>query len=203
MDEWVVRTSHLSPHLVLQCSNTISNVRWWCSGSLLPTICPTCRTGSADPCIRSSFLLTEFLFQKRPNVHGIFHFSGKQKFTKFQLAVLIATLFQIPVDHIQRDQGQVGSAGSVQRPDNAALDSSKLTRELGIDIEQANFSNTIRRCVEAFLWIRTHTYLSFSFIHHKRYFSNVFAVNSKQSFVPAQVRALVNLWAILEHHPRW
>ena len=67
------------------------------------------------------------------------------------MALLIAQLFQIPVDHIERDQGQVGNAGSVQRPDNAELDSSKLTRELGIDIERVNFSNTIRRCLEAFL----------------------------------------------------
>jgi len=109
---------------------------------------PTYVGDVAEVCYQLSVQRVE---QKRSNVHGIFHFSGKEKFTKFQMALLIAQLFQIPIDHIERDQGQVGNAGSVQRPDNAELDSSKLTRELGIDIERVNFSNTIRRCLEAFL----------------------------------------------------
>jgi hypothetical protein len=66
------------------------------------------------------------------------------------MALLIATLFQLPVDHIERDQGLVADT-NVQRPNNAALDGSRLSSELGIHIDQANFQTTIRRCLEAFL----------------------------------------------------
>jgi len=66
------------------------------------------------------------------------------------MALLIASLFNLPIDHIERDQGAQTNA-NVQRPDNAALDSTKLSRELGIHIEQVNFQITIRRCLESFL----------------------------------------------------
>ena len=65
------------------------------------------------------------------------------------MALLLASLFHLPVDHIERDTG-VPADGSVQRPDNAQLDSSRLSDELGIRIERAVFSTTIRRCLEAF-----------------------------------------------------
>jgi dTDP-4-dehydrorhamnose reductase len=66
------------------------------------------------------------------------------------MALLIATLFQLPIDHIERDQG-IETNTAVPRPDNVALDSSKLSRDLGIHIDQANFETTIRRCLEPFL----------------------------------------------------
>jgi dTDP-4-dehydrorhamnose reductase len=66
------------------------------------------------------------------------------------MALLIATLFKLPVDHIERDQG-IGANTNVQRPDNAQLDTTKLSRELGINIEQANFETTVRRCLEPFI----------------------------------------------------
>jgi dTDP-4-dehydrorhamnose reductase len=66
------------------------------------------------------------------------------------MALLIASLFNLPIDHIERDQGAQTNA-NVQRPDNAALDSTKLSRELGIHIKQADFQTTIRRCLESFL----------------------------------------------------
>lgn len=66
------------------------------------------------------------------------------------MAVLIATLFRLPIDHLERDQGAMSNV-AVPRPDNAALDCSKLSRELGIRIEQADFEATVRRCLEAFL----------------------------------------------------
>ena len=66
------------------------------------------------------------------------------------MALLIATLFKLPVDHIERDKGAATNT-NVQRPDNAALDSTKLSHELGINIEQANFETTIRRCLEPFV----------------------------------------------------
>jgi dTDP-4-dehydrorhamnose reductase len=66
------------------------------------------------------------------------------------MALLIASLFQLPIDHIERDQG-IETNTNIQRPDNAALDCKKLSNELGIDIEQAKFEPTIRRCLESFL----------------------------------------------------
>ena len=59
-------------------------------------------------------------------------------------------MFQLPIDHLERDQG-IESSSNVQRPDNAALNCERLSRELGIQIEQANFETTIRRCLESFL----------------------------------------------------
>ena len=66
------------------------------------------------------------------------------------MALLIASLFHLPVDRIERDQPIV-SGESVPRPDNAALDSTKLATELGIQIEQADFETTLRRCLEPFV----------------------------------------------------
>jgi S-adenosylmethionine synthetase len=102
-------------------------------------------------CILISYPINSlFIFQNRNEVHGIFHFSGKEKYTKFQMALLIASLFQLPIDHIERDQG-LATNTNVQRPDNAALDTNKLSHELGVHIEQAKFETTIKRCLEAFL----------------------------------------------------
>ncbi|CAF2985746.1 unnamed protein product [Rotaria socialis] len=88
--------------------------------------------------------------QNRNDVRGIFHFSGIAKYTKYQLALVIASLFQLPIDHIERDQG-TGTNTNVQRPENAALDSSKLSDQLGININRANFETTIKRCLESFI----------------------------------------------------
>jgi dTDP-4-dehydrorhamnose reductase len=96
------------------------------------------------------FSSLSFIFQNRNEVHGIFHFSGTEKCTKFQMAILIASLFQLSIDHIERDQG-IPSNINVPRPDNAALDIHKLSNELSIHIDQANFETTIRRCLEPFL----------------------------------------------------
>ncbi|CAM4860191.1 unnamed protein product [Rotaria socialis] len=63
---------------------------------------------------------------------------------------VIASLFQLPIDHIERDQG-TGTNTNVQRPENAALDSSKLSDQLGININRANFETTIKRCLESFI----------------------------------------------------
>jgi hypothetical protein len=66
------------------------------------------------------------------------------------MALLIATIFQLPIDHIERDPG-IETNTNVLRPDNAALDTNKLSRELRIHIDQAKFEPTIRRCLEPFL----------------------------------------------------
>jgi len=108
---------------------------------------PTYIGDVAEVCLQ---LCDQRVKQNRTEVQGIFHFSGKEKFSKFQMGLLIATLFHLPVDHIERDQG-IETSTSVLRPDNAALDSSKLSRELGINIEQAKFETTVRRCLEPFL----------------------------------------------------
>jgi len=108
---------------------------------------PTYIGDVAEVCLQ---LCEQRIQQNRNEVRGIFHFSGQQKYTKYQMALLIASLFNLPSDHIERDQG-LGTNTNVQRPDNAQLDISKLSRELGIHIEQAKFETTIRRCLESFL----------------------------------------------------
>lgn len=91
-----------------------------------------------------------FSFKNRKDVQGIFHFSGLERYTKYQMALAIVTLFQLPMDHIERDQ-QSGANTNVQRPDNAQLDSSKLSEQLGIHITRANFEATIKKCLEPFI----------------------------------------------------
>ncbi|UJR31620.1 hypothetical protein I4U23_019102 [Adineta vaga] len=108
---------------------------------------PTYVGDVAEVCFQ---LCEQRIKQNRNEVHGIYHFSGPKKYTKFQMALLIASLFHLPIDHIERDQGIV-STTTVPRPDNAALDSSKLSNELGIHIEQADFETILRRCLESFL----------------------------------------------------
>jgi dTDP-4-dehydrorhamnose reductase len=86
----------------------------------------------------------------RETIQGIAHFSGKVAYTKFQMALLIASLFHLPSDHIERDRGQA-NVSNVQRPDNAALNIDQLENEWNIRVEQADFATTIRRCLETFL----------------------------------------------------
>lgn len=93
------------------------------------------------------FQLCEQHFKQ--DISGIFHFTGLVKYTKFRMVALIASLFNLSIDHIERDPG-IENAGSVQRPDNAQLDMQKLS-QVGINIEQANFETTIRRCLETFI----------------------------------------------------
>lgn len=83
------------------------------------------------------------------DISGIFHFSGLVKYTKFQMVILIASLFNLSIDHIERDPG-IENASNVQRPDNAQLDMRKLS-QVGIDVQQANFETTIRGCLESFI----------------------------------------------------
>jgi len=108
---------------------------------------PTYTGDVAEVCFQ---LCEQRIKKNRNEVRGIFHFSGTEKYTKFQMALLIASLFQLSINHIERDQGLITNT-NVQRPDNAALDISKLSNELDIHIDQANFQTTIKRCLEPFL----------------------------------------------------
>jgi len=108
---------------------------------------PTYVGDVAEVCLQ---LCEQRIKQNRNEVRGIFHFSGTEKYTKFQLALLIASLFKLSIDHIVRDPG-IETNTNVQRPENAALDSNKLSSELGIYFNQAKFETTIKRCLESFL----------------------------------------------------
>ncbi|CAF0838262.1 unnamed protein product [Rotaria sordida] len=108
---------------------------------------PTYMGDVAEVCLQ---LCEQRILQNRKEVHGIFHFSGKEKYTKFQMALIIASLFQLPIDHIERDQN-IGTNINVERPNNAALDCSKLSNELGIHINQVKFETTIKNCLEPFI----------------------------------------------------
>ncbi|CAF3900408.1 unnamed protein product [Rotaria sp. Silwood1] len=66
------------------------------------------------------------------------------------MALLIASIFQLPIDHIERDQN-IGIDTNVQRPNNAALDSSKLSNEFSIHINQVKFETTIKQCLQPFI----------------------------------------------------
>jgi len=62
-------------------------------------------------------------------VCGIFHWSGNECLTKFDMAVAIGSAFGLPVSHLRPDNSM--PSGSVKRPYDTHLASDKL-EALGI-----------------------------------------------------------------------
>ncbi|CAL8401397.1 unnamed protein product [Boreogadus saida] len=81
------------------------------------------------------------------SVQGIFHFSSKEQMTKYQMAVAMATAFNLPSTHlIPLTEAPPG----VSRPQNAQLDCSRL-QLMGLGVEPRPFSDTITSCLWPFL----------------------------------------------------
>ncbi|CAF1182249.1 unnamed protein product [Rotaria sp. Silwood1] len=108
---------------------------------------PTYVGDVAEVCLQ---LCEHRIINNRNEIRGIVHFSNTEKYTKYQMALLIASIFQLPIDHIERDQN-IGIDTNVQRPNNAALDSSKLSNEFSIHINQVKFETTIKQCLQPFI----------------------------------------------------
>ncbi|KAM4620887.1 methionine adenosyltransferase 2 subunit beta [Polymixia lowei] len=82
-----------------------------------------------------------------PSIHGIFHFSAKERMTKYEMAVAMATAFNLPSDHlIPLTEEPTG----VLRPQNSQLECSRLEL-LGLSVEPRPFLSNITSCLWPFL----------------------------------------------------
>ncbi|XP_076836325.1 methionine adenosyltransferase 2 subunit beta isoform X2 [Brachyhypopomus gauderio] len=94
-----------------------------------------------------------------PSLRGIFHYSGKEQMTKYEMACAIADAFNLPSSHLIPLTEQPAGAGA-QRPHNAQLECSRLEL-LGLSVEPTPFKTAIRDS----LW---------PFLHDKRWRQTVF-----------------------------
>lgn len=76
---------------------------------------------------------------------GIFHWSGDEEMTKYDMAVAMAKAFDLPTEHIKGDNQPSG--GSI-RPYNAKLDCSRLDA-MGIG-RRTPFSKCIKGILQPF-----------------------------------------------------
>ncbi|XP_062867625.1 methionine adenosyltransferase 2 subunit beta isoform X1 [Trichomycterus rosablanca] len=93
------------------------------------------------------------------SLRGIFHYSGKEQMTKYEIACAIADAFSLPSSHLIQLTEQPAGAGA-QRPQNAQLECSRLEL-LGLSVEPTVFKSAIRDS----LW---------PFLHDKRWRQTVF-----------------------------
>ena len=84
------------------------------------------------------------LFQDK-SVKGVFHWSGNENMTKYDMAITMATAFGISTNHIQPDKKP--SAGA-KRPFNAQLDSCRL-EQMGIG-KRTKFAEEIKKVLSPF-----------------------------------------------------
>ncbi|XP_041863894.1 methionine adenosyltransferase 2 subunit beta isoform X2 [Melanotaenia boesemani] len=82
-----------------------------------------------------------------PSIRGIFHFSGKEQMTKYEMAVAMAQAFNLPSNHLIPLTEQ--PAGSAPRPVNSQLNCSRLEL-LNLSIEPQPFTSAIIDCLWPF-----------------------------------------------------
>uniref|UniRef100_A0A3Q0T3U7 Methionine adenosyltransferase 2 subunit beta n=1 Tax=Amphilophus citrinellus TaxID=61819 RepID=A0A3Q0T3U7_AMPCI len=82
-----------------------------------------------------------------PSIRGIFHFSGKEQMTKYEMAVAIAQAFNLPSSHLIPLTEQ--PAASALRPINSQLNCSRLEL-LNLSVEPRPFTSAIIDCLWPF-----------------------------------------------------
>lgn len=87
--------------------------------------------------------------KKNPSnpTRGIFHCSGLDAFTKYEMSCVIADQFQINKEHIKPDL-TVDTSGL--RPDNSQLDTTDSYAKLNFK-PVMNFRDSIKECLEVFV----------------------------------------------------
>lgn len=85
-----------------------------------------------------------------PSIRGIFHYSGKEQMTKYEMACAIADAFNLPSSHLIPMTEQPAGAGA-QRPQNAQLECSRLEL-LGFGVEPIPFKTAVRDSLWPFLY---------------------------------------------------
>jgi len=78
---------------------------------------------------------------------GVYHWSGNECFTKYEMAVAMADVFELPHSHITGNSSP--PPAGVKRPYDANLDSEKLAK-LGIG-SNTPFKEGIKRCLQKYL----------------------------------------------------
>uniref|UniRef100_A0A7N9AKT4 Methionine adenosyltransferase 2 subunit beta n=1 Tax=Mastacembelus armatus TaxID=205130 RepID=A0A7N9AKT4_9TELE len=82
-----------------------------------------------------------------PSIRGIFHFSGKEQMTKYEMAIAIAQAFSLPSNHLIPLTEQ--PAASALRPVNSQLNCSRLEL-LNLSVEPRPFTAAITDCLWPF-----------------------------------------------------
>ncbi|XP_028331227.1 methionine adenosyltransferase 2 subunit beta [Gouania willdenowi] len=82
------------------------------------------------------------------SVRGVFHFSGNEQMTKYQMGVAMAQAFDLPSNHLIPLTEQPAAA-SAHRPINSQLNCSRL-QLLNLGIEPTTFSSSIVECLWPF-----------------------------------------------------
>ncbi|XP_021473231.1 methionine adenosyltransferase 2 subunit beta isoform X3 [Oncorhynchus mykiss] len=85
-----------------------------------------------------------------PSIRGIFHYSGKEQMTKYEMACVIADAFNLSSSHLIPMTEQPAGAGA-QRPQNARLECSRLEL-LGLGVEPIPFKTAVRDSLWPFLY---------------------------------------------------
>ena len=80
-------------------------------------------------------------------VFGIFHWSGNECMTKYEMAVAMGSAFGLSVDHLRPDNSQ--PSGSVKRPHDTHLACNKV-EALGIG-RRTVFRDGIAQCLKPFV----------------------------------------------------
>ncbi|XP_067852039.1 methionine adenosyltransferase 2 subunit beta [Heptranchias perlo] len=82
-----------------------------------------------------------------PSIKGIYHWSGNEQMTKYEIACTMAEVFNLPSSHLRPVMD--GSLGGALRPQNAQLSCCRLEK-MGIG-QRTPFRVGIRRCLWPFL----------------------------------------------------
>ncbi|XP_048851066.1 methionine adenosyltransferase 2 subunit beta isoform X1 [Brienomyrus brachyistius] len=85
-----------------------------------------------------------------PSLRGIFHYSGNEQMTKYEMACAIADAFNLPSSHLIPLTEQPAGEGA-QRPHNAQLECSRL-ESLGLGVEPTPFKVAVRDSLWPFLY---------------------------------------------------
>jgi dTDP-4-dehydrorhamnose reductase len=92
----------------------------------------------------------QHIFQDE-NICGIFHWCGKEVFTKYDMLVQMASVFQLPYNsHVTPDSNPPSAAATTLRPYDTTLDTSRL-EQLGIEYHTP-FNVGIKSALQS--WIR-------------------------------------------------
>ena len=83
---------------------------------------------------------------KEQQLKGLYHFSGSEAFTKYEMAMIMAKIFNLPCRHLKPDSSPPTGA---PRPHDCHLDNTAL-KEL-IDLQQTNFRSAIKQVLQPFL----------------------------------------------------
>lgn len=83
-------------------------------------------------------------------VKGIFHCRGDESFTKYQMACVMADLYNLSKDHILSDMSEANKTEPRLRPDNPMLD---ITHSYSLLNYRSilSFRTTIKDCLENFV----------------------------------------------------